>query len=185
MKRIVPYLLLCTLCLAGLGAAFAASPETDPSEWPDVPFARNMASGKIIYLGMDKDEAEAITGAPLEALRSGNNIYDYEDIILGFREDRLVYIQIPDKKPVWAANSVVTPFMPLDQALLALGMSYEMRGTLSSYAYYGLLYLDDGTQTQFDPDLRMMYQWQLSFGTHGETVEMIMMGDRQYLTDRR
>ena len=181
MQRIVSYVLLCVLWLAGLGSDFAAPPETGPSDWPDVPFARNVASGEIIYLGMEKAEAEAITGEPLGELRQGKNMYDYEDVILGFRDDRVMYIQIPSyAEPLWAANGVVTAGMPTDQTLEALGMPFEV-GSDS----YDLLYFEDGTRAQrdcnTDPEGRNDYRWALFITAGSETIRRLQMGDKQYL----
>ncbi|MCL1855601.1 MAG: hypothetical protein FWF86_07700 [Clostridia bacterium] len=182
MKRITLYLLLCVLCLAGLGSAFAASSEADSSDWPDVPFARNIASGEIIYLGMDKAEAEAITGEPLEEGLFGKNKYVYEGITLAFRDDLVVHIEIPCEEPLWAANGVVTPFMPTDRALEALGMLFEPGNDP-----YNIWYFEDGTQTHLDrsppsQDIRRDYQWSLTFFADSQTVGQITMGDKQYLT---
>ena len=177
----IPYALLDS------AFAFTTPPETDPSDWPEVPFAQNLATGEIVYLGMDKAEAEAITGEPLDEAKIGKNSYEYEGISMGFRDDLVVCIAIPYEEPLWAANGVVTPFMPVDQALNALGMSSEIGGTSSSNKiYYDLLYMDDGTRSQFDPVLAQQsypeYQWLLSLATGSVTVERIWMSDRQYLT---
>ena len=184
MKRIASYLLLCVLCLAGLGSAFAASPETDPSDWPDVPFARNVATGEIVYLGMERAEAEAITGAPLEEGLFGKNKYVYEGITLAFRDDLVVYIEIPYEEPRWAANGVATPFMPTDQALEALGMFSETEITP-----FRLLYFDDGSRAQWDRNMAQKglvdYQWELTLWGDSQTIGMIEMGDRQYLMTRQ
>ncbi|MCL1795358.1 MAG: hypothetical protein FWG37_00565 [Clostridia bacterium] len=181
MKRITSYLLLCVLCLAGLGSAFAAPPETDPPDWPDVPFARNIASGEIICLGMERAEAEAITGEPLEEGLFGKNKYVYEGITLAFRDDLVVYIAIPYEEPLWAANGVVTPFMPTDQAFEALGMSSE-----EVNPPYRLLYFEDGARAQFDRDMFLKgvsdYQWEITLFGDSQAVGMIEMGDRRYLT---
>ncbi|MCL1855137.1 MAG: hypothetical protein FWF86_05335, partial [Clostridia bacterium] len=143
MKKVTSYLLLCALCLAGLGSAFAAPPETDPSDRPDVPFARRIETGEIIYLGMEKAEAEAITGEPLEAFMG---MYAYEGGILGFRDDRVVYIRISIyEEPLWVVNGVVTPGMPTDQALEALGMPFE-----AGNGPYELLYFEDGAREHRD-----------------------------------
>ena len=182
MKRIALYLLLCAVCLAGLGPASAASPETDPSDWPDVPFARRIETGEIIYLGMEKDEAEAITGEPLGEGLFSKNKYVYEGITLAFRDDLVVYIEIPYEEPLWAANGVVTPFMPTDQALEALGMPFEPGNDP-----YNIWYFEDGTQAHFDrsppsKDTRRDYQWSLTFFADSQTAGQITMGDKQYLT---
>ena len=196
MKWIVPYLLLCALCLAGLGSEFAVSPEIDSSGWPEVPFARNIATGEIIYLGMEKAEAEAITGAPVEGGRPGlpmKNKYDYDGVSLAFRDDIVVFIEIPYEDPYWAndelmpskalrwaANGVVTPFMATDQALEALGMSSE-----AGNPPYRLLYFDDGTRAQFDRNMaqegRKDYPWEITLHGDSQTIGAIWMGDRQYM----
>ena len=197
MKKIMSCLLLCALCLAGLGSALAASPETDPSDWPDVPFARNIASGEIVYLGMDQAEAETITGAPVEGDRPGlpmKNKYNYDGINLAFRDDIVVFIEIPyevpywandelmpAKEPRWAANGVVTPFMPTDQALEALGMSSE-----AGIKLYRLIYFEDGSRAQWDRKMAQEglkdYQWEITLHGDGQTVGAIWMGDKQYMT---
>jgi len=181
MKRIALTLLLCTLCLAVLCPALAAPPESDIPNWPNAPFAWNIETGKIIYLGMDKAEAEAIMGAPLVEDKGGKNTYQYEGITLAFRDDFVVYIMIHVKEPLWAANGVVTPFMPTDQAIEALGMTIQAENRS-----YALLYFDDGVQTQWDPDTGgeglLDYQWVLMLYAGSETVGRIMMGDRQHLT---
>ncbi|MCL1855652.1 MAG: hypothetical protein FWF86_07955 [Clostridia bacterium] len=178
MKKIMSCLLLCALCLAGPGVAFAAPPETDSPGWPDVPFVRNMASGEIIYLGMDKAEAEAITGEPLEEFMG---MYAYVGGILGFRDDRVVYIRISIyEEPLWVVSGVVTPGMPTDQALEALGMPFE-----AGNGPYELLYFEDGDREHRDGNTlwpgRDDYQWALFVRANSETIERIDMGDKQFL----
>ncbi|MCL1897039.1 MAG: hypothetical protein FWG03_10905 [Clostridiales bacterium] len=201
MKSIASYLLLCVLCLAVLGSASAASPETDSSDWPDVPFARRIETGEIIYLGMDKAEAEAIAGAPLEEAEIrrdrfsfGKNLYVCDGITLAFRDDRVVFIEIPyedpywandeltpAKDPRWAANGVVMPFMPTDQALEALGMTSE-----EVNPPYRLIYFEDGTRAQFDRNMfekgYMEYPWEITLHGDSQTIGAIWMGDKQYIT---
>jgi hypothetical protein len=179
-NRILATLLTLAMCLAGLGSAFAAPPETDPSDWPEVPFARNIATGEIIYLGMDKAEAEAITGAPLEEFMG---MYAYKGgIILGFRDDRVVFIRISiDEEPLWVANGAVTPGMPMDQALEALGMTFE-----AGNGQHGLLYFENGAREHLDRDNPWLgrdgYQWALLLvGANNETIKRIEMGDKQFL----
>ena len=196
MKRIVLYFLLCILCLAGLGPALAASPETDPAEWPDVPFARNIATGNIIYLGMDRAEAQAIAGEPDEEGNLGrplkNNHY-FDGLTLAFRDDVVVFIEIPYEKPHWfndewvpfktprwLANGVAKPYMSMDQALKALGMSSE-----TEIKQYRLIYFEDGSRAQWDRKMFQEglsdYQWEITLHGDGQTVWAIWMGDKQYL----
>ena len=178
MKRVVSYLLLCVLCLTGLGSVFAASPETDSSDWPDAPFARNNITGEIICLGMDKDEAEAITGAMSEEFMG---MYAYEGCILGFRDDRVVYIRLSIyEEPIWVANGVVTPGMPTDQVLEALEMPFE-----AGNGPYELLYFEDGSREHRNRNTLWLgrddYQWALSISGNSETIMRIEMGDKQFL----
>ena len=129
---------------------------------------------------MDQAEAEAITGAPLEEGRFGKNKYVYDGITLAFRDDLVVYIEIPYEEPLWAANGLVTPFMPTDQALEALGMSSE-----TANAPYRLIYFDDGARAQWDHNMALEglkdYPWEITLSGDSQTVGMIVMGDRQYL----
>ena len=196
MKRIALYLLLCALFLAGLCPALAAPPATDSPDWPDVPFARNIATGEIVYLGMEKAEAEAITGAPVEGGRPGlpmKNKYNYDGLVLAFRDDIVVFIAIPyedsywtndewvpSKAPRWAANGVAAPFMPTDQALEALGMTAE-----EGLSLYRLIYFEDGVRAQFDRKMfeegLKDFQWEITLFGDGQIIGVIMMGDKQVL----
>ena len=180
MKRILASFLLCALCLAGLGAAQAASPEADPSSMPYVPFAQNVETGEILYLGMSKEEADAITGTPVEENRFRQMVY--EGVTLQYRDGLVVYIELHDDDPRWAANGAVTPDMPTKEALEALGMPFEPGNDP-----YNILYFEDGTQTMLDrnpppDDSRKDYLWCLTFFADSDTVGMIKMGDKQYLT---
>ena len=169
MKRIISYVVLCALCLAGLCPAWAVSPETDSPDTSEAPFAQNLATGEIVYLGMDKDMAEAITGAPLEEGRIGKNKYVYDGITLAFRDDRVVFIEVPYGEARWAANGVVTSSMPTDQALDAMGMSFDAEYK----SYYDLYYFEDGART-LDRDAyeesRDDIQWLLSLMTDKQTT---------------
>ena len=42
---------------------------------------------------------------------------------MAFRDDIVVFIEIHDDDPRWAANGVVTPDMPTKEALEALGIN--------------------------------------------------------------
>jgi hypothetical protein len=165
-----------------LGAAQAASPEADPPSMPDVPFAQHVETGEILYLGMSKEEADAITGEPLEENRFRQMVY--EGVTLQYRDGLVVYIeiQIHDDDPRWAANGVVTPNMPTKEALEALGMPFEPGNDP-----YTIWYFEDGTQTMHDrnpppEDSRRDYLWCLTFFADRDTVGVFKMGDKQYLT---
>ena len=180
MKRVMASLLLCALCLVGLGTVQAASPEADPPSMPDVPFAQNVETGEILYLGMSKEEADAITGTPVEENWFRQMVY--EGVTLQYRDGLVVYIEIHDDDLRWAANGIVTPNMPTKEALEALGMPFEPGNDP-----YTIWYFEDGTQTMLDrnpppEDSRRNYLWCLSFFADRDTVGVFQMGDKQYLT---
>ncbi|NLV59912.1 MAG: hypothetical protein GXY67_14280 [Clostridiales bacterium] len=148
-----------------------------------VPFAQNILSGKKIHLGMNKEEAETIAGAPRQEGVLGKSMFEYDGITLAYRDNAVVYIQLPADGTSWAANGAVTSGMPAQQAAAALGMAYEKGNEPHTIGYF-----DDGTQAQLFPsslpDGRKDYRWALTF--YGkDSVGMVEMGDRQYLMQRQ
>jgi hypothetical protein len=142
----------------------------------DGPYAINAESGEAVYLGMSKDEAEAIAGEPVGAGFVPQMLI-YEGVTLGYRDEAVAYIQIDDDK--WTANGAASPGMPIKQAVELLGMSLIEGSAPHSLAYYA-----DGTKLQLTPELssdfNRDYQWMLTiYGS--DTAGMIAMGDKQFL----
>ena len=187
MKKMVVCLLLCTLYLAGgLDRAHAMMPEAEQPSLPVIPFAQNVETGKIVYLGMNKEDAEAIIGNYIEEYMFAKNTFIYEGVTLGYRDDLVVYIEIHCDDLRWAANGVVLSGMPTAQALEILELPFEAENHPFSICYF-----DDGIQIQGDrntyserEDGRRDYLWALTVFADRHTLGMITMGDMQYLMRR-
>ena len=125
------------------------------------PYALNVKSGQVIYLGMSRDAAEAVLGAPVEDGYGGKIVY--EGLILAYRGDTVVYILIDDAR--WNCNGIVELDMPTQEAVEKLGMTFEDGCTA-----YTLKYPDNGSE-DYEASLTLFV---------GDTVSGIIMADRQY-----
>lgn len=148
-------------------------PETAQS-LPAEPFAVKVKTGKTLRLGMSREAAEAVAGAPLE--EGILNQWVYEGVILAYRDDTLVYILIDDER--WNANGVIYLGMSSEEAVEMLGMTFE-EGSKA----YSLMYFAGGEKKQLYPSQAPArdkdYMAMLTLYVNG-TVEGIIMAERQY-----
>lgn len=188
MKKAIAVMVILTILLALTGCApangktEAPAPEStappSPSTPPE-PFALKVKTGETIHLGMSRDEAEAVAGAPLE--EGMLNQWVYEGVILAYRDDTLVYILLDDER--WNVGGAVALGMPTEEALEILDMAFEEENKSYSLGYFA-----GGEKKRLHPNPTHEgngdYETMLTLFTNG-TVKGIIMAEKQYALTMR